>query len=666
MIGSIRAGSGLAALAFAIATSHAAPAAAQVTLDAKTAAAAFGARERVIDASLSPDGTKVAFVSPGPQQSTVVQVLDTKSGGLKPVNMMDGKPFTLSGCNWASDARMVCTLYGVTNYGGGPLLAYQRLIGMNADGTEAVPLGMRERTQQNVQQSDGRVIDWRDGKTDQVLVIRNYVPSRFDGVAVGGNLAGLAVDLLDTRSAEVTRVESVDPRATSYVSDGQGAVRIMGRDPNRMATEWRAQYEFLYRKAGDRTWLPFSTYDGVGDRGLYPLAVDGKNNVAYALDKQNGRDALYRVSLDGSLKRDLVFAHPQVDVDGVIRVGRSGRVVGARYATEKPEVHYIDPDYEKLVNGLGRALSATPLIRIVDSSADETVHLIHASSDTDPGRYFLYNQVKKSLVPLAQDRPELAGVKLGVVKPITYKAADGTTIPAYLTLPPGAESAKGLPAIVMPHGGPASRDEWGFDWLAQFFTNRGYAVLQPNYRGSSGFGQQWFQENGFKSWKTAVGDVNDAGRWLVSEGIADPAKLAIVGWSYGGYAALQSQVVDPALFKAVVAIAPVTDLGMLRDEQKGFTNMTVARNYIGDGPHLEEGSPARHAAKFQSPVLMFHGAKDINVGVAEARHMDKRLKSAGKKTELVVYPDIDHQLRDSQVRTDMLTRADAFLTKALK
>lgn len=129
---------------------------------------------------------------------------------------------------------------------------------------------------------------------------------------------------------------------------------------------------------------------------------------------------------------------------------------------------------------------------------------------------------------------------------------------------------------------------------------------------------------------------------------------------------MQSNVVDPDLFKAVVAIAPVTDLGMLRDEQRGFTNMRIARNYIGEGPHLEEGSPARHAAKFKAPVLMFHGDIDLNVDVKEAQFMHRKLREAGKKTELIVYPKIDHQLRDTTVRMDMLNKSDAFLRAALK
>jgi dipeptidyl aminopeptidase/acylaminoacyl peptidase len=243
---------------------------------------------------------------------------------------------------------------------------------------------------------------------------------------------------------------------------------------------------------------------------------------------------------------------------------------------------------------------------------------------------------------------------------VTYPAADGTMIPAYLTLPPGSDG-KGLPAVVLPHGGPAARDEWGFDWLVQFFTARGYAVLQPNYRGSSGYGEAWYGRNGFKAWDVAISDVNDAGRWLVKEGIAQPDQLAIIGWSYGGYAALQSQVLDPALFKAVVAIAPVVDLGYLAEDARGYTSARLVREYIGDGPHIEAGSPRRHAGKFAAPVALFHGTRDLNVDVRHARAMEKALKAAGKPVIYHEYEDLQHGLEDTTARIDMLTTIGGFL-----
>jgi dipeptidyl aminopeptidase/acylaminoacyl peptidase len=262
-------------------------------------------------------------------------------------------------------------------------------------------------------------------------------------------------------------------------------------------------------------------------------------------------------------------------------------------------------------------------------------------------------------------REPLRDLPLSQVKPITYPAADGTQIPGYLTLPVGHEDAKGLPAIVMPHGGPSARDEWGFDWLAQFYAARGFAVLQPNFRGSAGYGDEWFAKNGFRSWSVAVGDVLDAGRWLVHEGIADPAKLAIVGWSYGGYAALQSAVVDPRLYKAVVAIAPVTDLAALKQEHRDWSNYYLVSDFVGDGSYMHEGSPVEHADRIKVPVMLFHGANDRNVSVEQSKRMSEKLKAAGDKCELVTWPELDHQLEDAAARAQMLRSSDEFLRQAL-
>ncbi len=265
-----------------------------------------------------------------------------------------------------------------------------------------------------------------------------------------------------------------------------------------------------------------------------------------------------------------------------------------------------------------------PLIHFLSASADEQILLVVAESDVDAGHYYVFDRTKKTLQETLLSRPEMKGVNLSPVKAITYTAADGTQIPAYLTLPPGVTDAKNLPAIVMPHGGPASRDEWGFDWLVQFYAHRGFAVLQPEFRGSAGYGDKWYMDNGFKSWKTAIGDVCDAGRWLVAQGMADASKLAIVGWSYGGYAALQANVLDPDLFKAVVAVAPVTDLALLKTEAAAYTNGHLVAEFVGSGPHVDAGSPALHADVFKAPVIMFQGDNDLNVDIAQSRKMDRR------------------------------------------
>ena len=632
---------------------------------ADEAALRFGAREQILDVSLSPNGEMVAFITPGPKQSTVVQVSNIASGEAKAVNYADGNPLALSSCGWSSNSRIVCRQYGIAEREG-QLLAYSRLGALDADGNNVRALGVFNRSQRYIQQSDGFIIDWLDGSAGKVLIARNYVKGGGSSGEIGVQLEGLGVDLVDTVTGKSERIESPDENTIRYISDGQGNIRMVAIDEAlRLGWQTKGETTFKYRALNSKAWKPFSVYKSNNNEGLYPIAIDTTKNVAYVLQKLNGRDALFSVSLDGGMKTELVYANPLVDVDGVIRVGRQGRVIGASYSTEIRHSVYFDPEYEKLAANLSKALPKLPLIGIIDASADETKLLVYASSDVDPERYYLFNKSTKQLVEIARSRPALDRMKLGTVRPISYPASDGTVIPGYLTIPAGSDG-KNLPTIVMPHGGPASRDEWGFDWFAQFFVNRGFAVLQPNYRGSSGYGEEWYQENGFKSWETAIGDIIDGGKWLVKEGITNPQKLGIVGWSYGGYAALQSQVVDPDLFRAVVAVAPVTDLGMLRSEQRGFVNMKIAQDFIGQGGQIEKGSPTRHAEKFKAPVLLFHGSNDVNVADNESEEMHNRPKKVGKKTELIIYPGIDHQLPDSTVRADMLAKSAAFLERSMK
>jgi dipeptidyl aminopeptidase/acylaminoacyl peptidase len=189
-------------------------------------------------------------------------------------------------------------------------------------------------------------------------------------------------------------------------------------------------------------------------------------------------------------------------------------------------------------------------------------------------------------------------------------------------------------------------------------------VIQPNFRGSAGYGDEWFQKNGFQSWRIAIGDVIDAGRWLVKQGIANPDKLGIFGWSYGGYAALQSAVVAPDLFKAVIAVAPVTDFAALKEERRNWSDFTTVSTYIGSGPHIREGSPAQNAASITAPVLLFHGTLDRNVRYSESTLMQSKLRAAYRPVELVTFDGLDHGLEDSAARATLLQRSAAFLTDA--
>jgi dienelactone hydrolase len=654
-------------LLMAAAVTWASDAAGQKSNDA---AHAFGAREDVRQVSISPDGTHIAMVRAIAGAGSALFVFDI-GGGSEPVAVLTstGRPDQISSCNWSTPKRLICNISTLITQNA-TRLGFSRVVTLNADGSDLKQLSGETRDSvDGPAQFGGGVIDLLgdEGAGGAVLMTRAYGTQQQTGTLLASTVAGLGVERVDTTTLRRQPVERPNGHADEYISDGHGTVRVMGVAGATDGGLLTGQTTYFYRKPSERNWLPLSVVSANGSgiaTGFEPWAVDRDLNVVYGFDARDKHSALYKVSLDGSLKREVVLDNPNVDVDGLVRIGRQQRVVGASFATDRRQIVIFDPALKAIAASLSKALPKQPIVNIVDASADEQKLVLFAGSDVDPGRFYLFDRTARKLSPILPVRPFLEGRTLSPVTAITFTAADGTAIPAYLTLPPGG-AAKGLPAIVLPHGGPGSRDEWGFDWLPQFFASRGYAVLQPNFRGSTGYGSDWFQKNGFQSWRVAIGDVNDAGRYLLSSGIAAPGKLAIVGWSYGGYAALQSAVLDPDLFKAIVAVAPVTDLETLRNEHRNFNDYRLVDAFIGRGDHVRSGSPAQNAGQIKAPVLMFHGDLDQNVGIGEARLMEARLRGAGKQVELVAYKGLTHQLDDSDVRADMLGKSDAFLRKAM-
>jgi acetyl esterase/lipase len=628
------------------------------------AAAAFGARPSISDVSLSPDGKSAAYVSPLAGEGSALFTLKlTKDAKPQSALAVTGDPARLGGCTWVSNERIVCILYSVFNFVGISHLTATRLVAINADGSNEKLLSSREGAYaRGISLYGGGVIDWQPDQNGAVLMTRSFIPETRLDTRLAKSKEGLGVDWVDTNTLASKTIEAAHPDAADYISDGRGTVRIMGHSNTR--ADYRTEVmRFDYRMKGSRDWQKLCDYNVLTRDGFEPLAVDPELDIVYGFKKKDGRRALYSISLDAAVHEELLFARPDVDVDALIRLGPQRRVVGVSYVTDRRVAEYTDPTVNTIMKSLRKALPNAGL-RLADSSVDGMTLLISSGSDSDPGVYYIFDRRTHQLNTFFVRRNQLEGVKLASVKAVSFPASDGTMIPGYLTLPPGTDSAKGLPAVVMPHGGPSARDEGGFDWFAQFYAARGYAVLQPNYRGSSGYGDQWFEKNAFQSWPTAIGDVLDAGRWLVKEGIADPNKLAIVGWSYGGYAALQSAVVDPSVFKAVVAVAPVTDLAALIEDHRRMTDFAVISEEIGSGPAVSAGSPAAHADKIKVPVLLFHGANDSNVSIEQSKRMASRLSAAGVKNELVTWDKLDHQLDDAAAREKMLRKSDEWLRQA--
>lgn len=626
------------------------------------AATLFGLRESVEQIDISPDGRRVVFLQPGPGRTTIVYLYDL-AGGSAPavVSRSSGSPERFSWCRFVTNDRLVCEADGMTEVEG-QLIPFSRLVSMNATGGDLKLLGQRASyNDARLRQFDGAILDWSGGEEGTVLMSRELVPEvGMTGSRTGRIADGLAVSRINVRTLRSSDVEPANNRVSRYISDGRGNVRIMAIPERRSETQMGTGVAYSYRTADSRDWRPLGSYDAQAREGMFPLAVDPELNVVYVLKKLNGRMALYRVKLDGTLATELVYANEQVDVDSIVRANRGTKVIGVSFADERRRIVYFDPAYAAAHRMLGRAIPNLPMIDFGPTSADGNLVIVHAGSDADPGRYYLFNRTTRNLNEIMLARPQLENVPLANVRSVTYPAADGVPVPAYLTLPPGRE-ARGLPVIVLPHGGPAARDEWGFDWLAQYLANQGYVVIQPNYRGSSGYGDAWLQRNGFQGWRTSIGDIVAGARWLSAQGIGDPQRTAILGWSYGGYAALQAGVVEPGLFRAIVAIAPVTDLQQAKDDARDYTHARNTAEFIGSGPHIREGSPLQNVRAITAPVLLFHGDRDLNVPIVHSRRMDAALRGAGKASELVAFSGLEHDLADSAARVQMLQRIGTFL-----
>ncbi len=630
------------------------------------AARQFGVRESAWAADLSPSGRKLVFLSAGPGSSTIAKVLDLDTKKVTPIFGSSGKPESLEWCEFATESQLICMYTAVDNIGG-VLAGFSKLVTLRADGTKQQSLGSKRAGYDlYIRQSDGSILDWLPDNEGSILMARTYVPKVEERATnIKDERLGLGVDRVELATLRSKVVEEPKRTASRYMSDGRGNVRIMAFSDFDGTDNLTGIIKYRYRTQGDQEWKPLGNYNFSTETGIWPVAVEQSSNAAYVLEDLNGRDALYRVTLDGSGTKSLVASNDKVDIDGVVRIDRGLPIIGYSYTDDRARVVYFDPEFKKLGGSLSRALPTTPLIDFVAASRDAKTLLVHASADTHPGTFYVLNRATKQMEQLLLSREQLDGQQLAPVQSINYPASDGKMIPAYLTMSKDGP-AKGRPAVVLPHGGPSARDSFGFDWLAQFLASRGYAVIQPNYRGSAGYGDEFLGENAFRDWKKAMSDISASAQYLVNQGIADAGKLAIVGWSYGGYAALQSATIEPDRYKAVVAIAPVTDLSLLRRESDDYINGKVARDFIGsDSVNLRQGSPLQNAARIKSPVLLVHGDLDINVRIAHSTKMADALRNTGTPVELVRYPELEHQLDDSNARAEMLLKIGQLLDRTI-
>lgn len=403
---------------------------------------------------------------------------------------------------------------------------------------------------------------------------------------------------------------------------------------------------------------------GMG-RGPRTALISGVTGVT---DDDISASDLVEVDVDTGEMQVLPFRER---VDFPVFQPRSKLLLGAGRVTEDGVRYEFMDEQTKAAWGRIERAFAGRSPRLVSWSADMTGVVILTEGAGDAGVYHYVNLSQRRADIVGEAYPAIAAAQVGPIKPILYKAADGLEIHGYLTTPPGVDSPSGLPLIVLVHGGPASRDTFGFDWWAQALASRGYAVLQANFRGSTGYGEA-FLEAGYGEWgRKMQTDLSDGVRSLASEGVIDPARVCIVGASYGGYAALAGVTLDAGAYRCAISVAGVSDLRRMVDwvsERGALRDNDVVRywnRFMGaESTHdraLDERSPARQAARADGPILLLHGRDDTVVPIEQSRIMATALRRAGKPVELIELSGEDHWLSRADTRQQMLRETVRFL-----
>ena len=464
---------------------------------------------------------------------------------------------------------------------------------------------------------------------------------------------------LDAKSGEMELVAENPGDVTAWITDHMGKVRISEFTDG-------VNSGIRYREDEKSNWKTVATYNF--KEAATPLFFTFDNKQIY-VSSNVGRDkkAIFKYDLESGKETKCIFEHTNVDVKTLIMSKKRKEILGVKYVTDKYEYKIFDKDFEKIYNFINEKLPNYEN-HIVSHDKNESKLIIYSTSDKTLGSYYLFNVVTWELTKLFNISPWLKESEMASMKPISYTSKDGLDIHGYLMLPNG-EKTNDLPLIVIPHGGPWTRDVWRFSPIAQFLANRGYAILQMNFRGSSGYGRK-FLEMGYKQWGLKMqDDITDGVQWAIDQGIADPKRIAIFGGSYGGYAVLSGITKTPELYAAAIDYVGVSNIFTLFETIPPYWEPVreIFYEMIGhpekDKEQLIATSPIFHADKIKTPLFIAQGTNDPRVKKDHSDQMVESLRQRGITVEYMIKDNEGHGFHNEENNFDFYRAIETFLWK---
>ena len=608
---------------------------------------AFAKRSPFRSPLLSPDGSKIALIATIGGKTNILAMNSEDNSPVYRLAMEDDSE--LDWISWAGNNRILFAVGG-TDRVYGVEVRYTRLFSLDLTTRQASYIGPKDK---GIVGDDVLYVD-PDGEYVLLAITRNLT----DEPEVWH--FPLAEDRLKDSERIVRRKTGV----WQWEADNEGIVRLgLGWNNGRLSVRYRSDGDEDFRLI-DR----FKEEDEGRDEIWSEFKILAGTDEGYVLEPgTSGKLALRRFNFATRQVGEIIQENGDWDIHRA-SINPEGEPIAAYYTDDIEHVIWLDPAKQNLQEQLQAALGRDD-VWIGSRSLDDSRMLVWVSGPTLPGAAFIYFADRKELRLFGALRPELDAKQLAPVRPVNYTARDGTVIRAYLTLPKGREP-KGLPLIIMPHGGPYGvRDLLEYNDEVQLLANRGYAVLQPNYRGSSGYGRSFSRLGRGQIGRAMQDDLDDAMDWAVEEGIADPTRVCLVGASYGGYAALWGATRNPERYRCAASFAGVTDWDALLDYDKGFlsrySGKAWRRRVEGeDDFDLDSVSPANQAVRLTRPVLIAQGKEDTRVPFSQYRKMRKALENAGfDQAEYLEFEEAGHGFdreEDEQLWYDRLL---AFLAK---